>query len=134
MSRNRAIVLILCIAVILWALPKTGIAGSIRANILALLPYLAIVLIVYLFATINIVRKALYRLNDNVTTENTLILAKRMGITFDVKRMLGPENLTNVYQKVNISRKVSIDAKQALYDAMKRKKLDIPLPSEGKKK
>lgn len=129
MSRNKTIVLIICLVIIWWALPETGTAGIIRYNMLAIAPYLAILLIGYLFVTINMVRKALYRLNDDMTSENVLLLAARMGRTFDVKRMIGPENLTNIYQKVNFSKKVSPAAKKALYEALKRKKLDVPPPS-----
>lgn len=132
MSRNKVILLILCLIIIVLALPETGTAGIIRHNMIALAPYIMILLIIYLFITINMVRKALYRLNDNITTENTITLAKRMGITFDVKRMMGPENLQNIYKRVNFSKQVSMDAKQALYDALKRKRLDIPPPAEGK--
>ena len=50
--------------------------------------------------------------DSSLTDENVMEFAKMMNITFDVKRMLGPSNLIDLYNKVNFSTRVSLHAKQ----------------------
>ena len=131
MSRNKLILLILLLAIIYFIMPNDGIYGVIKLNFRNLLPYIMIGIIIYLVITINVLTRAWKRLDQNVNNENVISFVKIMNITFDVKRMLGPTNLIDLYNKVNFSNKVSMKSKQLMYEAMRRKRLDVPRPGEG---
>ena len=45
--------------------------------------------------------------------------------------MLKPSNLIDLYNKANFSTQISLHVKELLYEAMRRKRLDVPLPGEG---
>lgn len=112
-------------------MPDTGIYASIKANLMIALPFIMINVIIYLVITINVLKKAWKKLDAEPNDENTINFAKIMNITFDVKRMMGPANLIDLYNKVNFSSNVSMRAKELLYQAMKRKRLDVPPPGQG---
>ena len=131
MSRNK-VILILCILAMAYVLtPTTGNWYIIKHNVLMALPYVMILVIIYLIITINVLKRYWKKLDANLTDENVINFAKMMNITFDVKRMLKPSNLIDLYNKVNFSTQISLHAKELLYEAMRRKRLDVPLPGEG---
>ena len=103
----------------------------IKANIINALPYVMILVIIYLFITITVLKKKWRKLDQELSDENVIDFAKMMNVTFDVKRMLGVPNLIDLYNKVNFSRFVSLHAKEILYKAMRRKRLDVPVPGAG---
>ena len=111
--------------------PTTGNWYIIKHNVLMALPYVMILVIIYLIITINVLKRYWKKLDANLTDENVINFAKMMNITFDVKRMLKPSNLIDLYNKVNFSTQISLHAKELLYEAMRRKRLDVPLPGEG---
>lgn len=131
MSRNKLILFIIILVMIYLILPDSGIYDSIKANMLAVLPFIMIGVIIYLVITINVLKRAWKKLDAVPNDENTINFAKIMNITFDVKRMLGPANLMDLYRKVNFSSGVSLHAKDLLYQAMRRKRLDVPPPGKG---
>lgn len=131
MSRNK-VILILCILAMAYVLtPTTGNWYIIKHNVLMALPYVMILVIIYLIITINVLKRYWKKLDANLTDENVINFAKMMNITFDVKRMLKPSNLIDLYNKANFSTQISLHAKELLYEAMRRKRLDVPLPGEG---
>lgn len=119
------------LVIIYLIMPSDGIYGSIKANMLAVLPFIMMGVIIYLIITINVLKRAWKKLDSAPNDENTINFAKIMNITFDVKRMLGPTNLIDLYQKVNASSRVSLKAKDLFYQAMRRKRLDVPPPGKG---
>lgn len=133
MSRNKAILIIAALIITYLLLPATGTGGVIKANMLALAPYALLFIIIYLAITINVLKKSLYKLNDEVNEQNTINVAKMMNVTFDVKRFMGTDNLIQLYSQVNLATNVPMDAKELLYNAMRRKRVDIPVPTEGKR-
>lgn len=131
MSRNK-VILILCLLVMAYVFtPSYGIWFIVKRNIIAALPYLLALVIIYLVITINVLKNRWKKLDSQLNDENVINFAKMMNITFDVKRMLGPDNLIDLYNKVNFSQKVSLHAKHLLYEAMRRKRLDVPVPGKG---
>ena len=123
MSRNKFILLFAILVIIYLVMPSEGIYGSIKANVILALPFLMIGVIIYLFAW--------RKLDNNVIDDNVIAFAKIMNISFDVKRMMGVNNLLDLYTKVNFSRHASMKAKELLYQAMRRKRLDVPPPGQG---
>lgn len=131
MSRNKFILLVILVAITYFATPNTGTWHVIKLNFINLLPFLMAGVIIYLIITINCLKRAWKKLDSNVCDETTINFAKIMNVTFDVKRMLGSGNLMDLYNKVNLSPNASLNAKQLLYEAMRRKRLDVPLPGKG---
>lgn len=131
MSRNKLILFIVILVTVYLFLPDSGVYGTIKANMLAVLPFIMMGIIIYLIITINVLKKAWKKLDANPCDETTINFAKIMNITFDVKRMLGPTNLIDLYRKVNLSSNVSLRAKDLLYQSMRRKRLDVPPPGKG---
>lgn len=131
MSRNKFILLVIIIAIVYVATPSTGTWQIIKLNFINLLPFIMAGIIIYLIITITCLKSAWKKLDSNVSDETTIKFAKIMNITFDVKRMLGSGNLIDLYNKVNLSPNASMNAKQLLYEAMRRKRLDVPLPGKG---
>ena len=131
MSRNKLILSIFVLAIVYMVMPDTGIYASIKTNLIAVLPFVMMGVIIYLAITINVLKRTWKKLDAKPNDKNTINFAQIMNITFDVKRMLGPANLIDLYQKVNFSSNVSLKAKDLLYQAMKRKRLDVPPPGEG---
>ncbi|NLD18759.1 MAG: hypothetical protein GX663_00720 [Clostridiales bacterium] len=131
MSRNKVILVIALLVALYFMLPNDGIFHVIKVNAKAILPYILLGIIIYLVITINVLKKAWKKLDANINDENTVSFAKIMNISFDVKRMLGSNNLLDLYQKVNFSTRVSMKSKRLLFEAMRRKRLDVPTPGKG---
>lgn len=131
MSRNKVVLFLMAVAVAWLMTPRDGIFMIIKANIINALPYVMILVIIYLFITITVLKKKWRKLDQELSDENVIDFAKMMNVTFDVKRMLGVPNLIDLYNKVNFSRFVSLHAKEILYKAMRRKRLDVPVPGAG---
>lgn len=131
MSRNKVVLLIAALVVIYLVLPAYGTGGLIRLYMITIAPYVLIFIIVYLIITINILKKSLNRLQSDISTDNVLAVSRMLRITFDVKRIMGAQNLIDLYKRVNFTKAVSFAAKESLYYALKRKRLDVPLPSDG---
>ena len=104
MSRNKFILLFAILVIIYLVMPSEGIYGSIKANVILALPFLMIGVIIYLFTTVIVMRRAWRKLDNNVIDDNVIAFAKIMNISFDVKRMMGVNNLLDLYTKVNFSR------------------------------
>lgn len=131
MSRNKFVLILLILVMAYILTPSDGMWYVIKLNVVRALPYVMIFCIVYLIITINVLKRRWKRLDGELNDDNVINFAKMMKITFDVKRMLGPDNLIDLYNKVNFSTRISIHAKQLLYEAMRRKRLDVPVPGEG---
>lgn len=131
MSRNKFI-LIMCLLVMAYLLtPSDGVWYIVKLNVIRALPYVLAFIIIYLVITISVLKRRWKKLDGLLTDDNVIDFAKMMNISFDVKRMLGTTNLIDLYNKVNFSPRVSLHAKQLLYEAMRRKRLDVPVPGEG---
>ena len=100
MSRNKFILLFAILIIIYLVMPSEGIYGSIKANVILALPFLMIGVIIYLFTTVIVMRRAWRKLDNNVIDDNVIAFAKIMNISFDVKRMMGVNNLLDLYTKV----------------------------------
>lgn len=131
MSRNKFILLIIFLAGLYFLLPDDGIYHKIKINTVAALPYIMIGVIIYLIITIAFLKKAWRKLDEQTNDQNASDFAKIMNITFDVVRILGGENLIALYNKANFSPSVSLHSKQLLYNAMRRKRLDVALPGQA---
>ena len=81
----------------------------------------------------DLLRKTLKKLLTEMKEEQVLKAAKLLRITFDVKRAFGAGTLKSVFEKVNKSREISLEAKNQLYEAIRRKRVDIPPPAMGKR-
>ena len=101
MSRNKFILLFAILVIIYLVMPSEGIYGSIKANVILALPFLMIGVIIYLFTTVIVMRRAWRKLDNNVIDDNVIAFAKIMNISFDVKRMMDVNNLLDLYTKVN---------------------------------
>jgi hypothetical protein len=133
MSRNKFILLAVIFVGVYYALPNEGVFRAVKVNAIAVLPYLMLCLIIYLFTTITLLKRAWKRLDGELSDENTVRFAKIMNVSFDVVRMLGEPNLIALYNKVNLSKSVSSHSKQLLYAAMRRKRLDVAPPGQTSK-
>ena len=133
MSRNKFILLVIILAGLYYFLPDDGIYHIIKVNTVALLPYILLCLIVYLVITINLLKRAWKKLDTQLTEEHVVNFSKLMNISFDVVRMLGESNLIALYNKVNFSTSVSANSKRLLYEAMRRKRLDVAPPGQSAK-
>jgi|GEM_PF-1227740 len=131
MSRNKFILILALLVMAYLLTPTEGVWYIVKHNVILALPYVLIFVIVYLIITINVLKRRWRKVDEDLTDENVIDFAKMMNISFDVKRMLGPTNLIDLYNKVNFSPKISMHAKQLLYEAMRRKRLDVPVPGEG---
>jgi len=131
MSRNKVVLIILLVAAAYLLTPNDGIYHTIKANFIALLPFIMVALIIYLIITLTVLKRAWRKLDEFVCDDNIIEFAKIMNISFDVKRMLGQKNLLDLYSKVNFSTRASLHAKELLYQAMRRKRLDVPQPGKG---
>ena len=132
MSRNKTVLLIAALVILYVVLPEHGTGGLIKAYMITVAPYILLFVILYLIITINILKRGLNCLQSDICTDNALAVARMLRITFDVKRIMGAGNLIELYKRVNFSTSVSMEAKESLYNAMKRKRLDVPPPSQGK--
>ena len=104
MSRNKFILLFAILVIIYLVMPSEGIYGSIKANVILALPFLMIGVIIYLFTTVIVMRRAWRKLDNNVIDDNVIAFAKIMNISFDVKRMMGVNNLLDLYIRRSIFR------------------------------
>lgn len=132
MSRNKVVLLIAALAILYLTLPSTGTGGLVKYYMVTIIPYILIFLIVWLLVTINLLKKAMIRLSGDITDRNTLAVAKLLRMTFDVKRFMGEGNLVDLYKRVNFSKYVSMENKTLFYEALKRKRVEVPPPSTGK--
>ncbi|WP_027398799.1 hypothetical protein [Anaerovorax odorimutans] len=132
MSRNKSVLLILIAVIVYLLLPNTptGIYG--KTIILRIAAFTLFFMLIYSVITLNILKKALNRLIENITDENVSSAVNLLRITFDVKRMFGSETLKSIYNQVNHSKNITSKSKQDMYEAIRRKKIDIPLPAKGK--
>lgn len=128
MSRNKFILLVAILIGLYYFLPNDGVYHSLKVNVVAILPYFMLALIIYLFITITLLKRAWRRLDSQLTDDNVISFSKLMNISFDVVRMLGGPNLTELYNKVNFASSVSKNSKRLLYEAMRRKRLDVAPP------
>lgn len=131
MSRNKFILLFAILVIIYLVMPSEGIYGSIKANVILALPFLMIGVIIYLFTTVIVMRRAWRKLDNNVIDDNVIAFAKIMNISFDVKRMMGVNNLLDLYTKVNFSRHASMKAKELLYQAMRQQETGCTASGTG---
>lgn len=132
MSRNKFILMMGLLVILYFVLPDNGVGLIIKANMIAVAPYIMLFIIIYLVITINMLKRSLKKLSAKMNDENVIGAAKMMNITFDVKRMMGAENLQLLYNQVNFSSDLSLYAKTLFYNALRKKRLDVPPPSEGK--
>lgn len=132
MSRNKAVLLGIIAIIVYFAIPDTPAGINAKAIMIRLLSYFMIFIIVYLVITLNMLKKAMMKLAADVTDEHVTMVVKRLRMTFDVKRMFGAETFKSLYNQVNRSKKVSTKSKQDMYEALKRKRIDVPLPTKGK--
>lgn len=109
--------------------PNSGVFHAIKVNLVALLPYIMMFIIIYLIITINVLKSALKKLNNDISDETIIKASKIMNISFDVKRMMGVENLQALYNNINFAKNVSLHAKTLFYNSLRRKKIEVPLPS-----
>ena len=65
MSRNKFILLFAILVIIYLVMPSEGIYGSIKANVILALPFLMIGVIIYLFTTVIVMRRAWRKLDNN---------------------------------------------------------------------
>lgn len=131
MSRNKILLFMIILVIVYMVMPDSGIYGAVKANIAAALPFTMMGVIIYVVITISALKRAWKKLDAVPNDENTVNFAKIMNISFDVKRMLGPGNLSDLYRKISFSPDVSLKAKELLYQAMRRKRLDVPPPGQG---
>ena len=131
MSRNKILLFMIILVIVYMVMPDSGIYGAFKANIAAALPFTMMGVIIYVVITISALKRAWKKLDAVPNDENTVNFAKIMNISFDVKRMLGPGNLSDLYRKISFSPDVSLKAKELLYQAMRRKRLDVPPPGQG---
>ena len=134
MRRNRIILMVILLIALMLLLPKDGTGYYFRAYAKLILPYIIIGVILYLAIMIRKLRKSFYQAEHETSDEAVFKLAENLNRTFDVKRVFGKDYITASYRTINDSTEISIATKQALYEAIRRKKLDIPLPSAGRKK
>ena len=132
MSRNKFILLFGAFILLYFALPSDGIGSVIKANMIAVAPYIMVFVIIYLVITIYMLNRSLKKMDAELGDETVINTAKIMNVTFDVKRMMGPANLQALYNRVNVSCEVSLHAKRLFYESLRRKRLDVPPPSAGK--
>ena len=131
MSRNKFILIAIILAMLYYFLPDTGIYHTAKTNTIIILPYFLVCMIFYLIITINLLKRAWKKLDAKLVDENVINFSKIMNISFDVVRMLGQANLVALYNKVNFAESVSIHSKNLMYEAMRRKRLDVILPGQG---
>ena len=112
MSRNKVILILAVLAMAYVLTPATGTWYIVKHNIIMALPYVLLLVIIYLVVTINMLKHRWKKPDSSLTDENVMEFAKMINITFDVKRMLGSSNLIDLYNKVNFSTRVSLHAKQ----------------------
>ena len=111
MSRNKFILLFAILVIIYLVMPSEGIYGSIKANVILALPFLMIGVIIYLFTTVIVMRRAWRKLDNNVIDDNVIAFAKIMNLSFYVKRMMGVHTILDFYTTANFSRTTSFKAK-----------------------
>lgn len=133
MSRNKSLLLAGLWFAAFFLVPSTSDGLAVKEMMIRMTAYLLIGLVVYLAITLHLLRKTLKKLLAEMREEQVLKAAKLLRITFDVKRALGAGTLRSVFERVNKSRDISLEAKNQLYDAIRRKKVDIPPPAIGKR-
>lgn len=134
MSRNKAILLIGIAAIVFVLIPKTPEGLYAKEMMVRITTYLLIFMLIYLIITVNLLKRSFKRLFADANDENAARATKLLNITFDVKRTFGVGTLKALFTHVNASKNVSMAAKEDLYDAIRRKKVDIPPPAMAKKK
>ncbi len=135
MSRNKVILLILLFIGIYFAIPTSEIGMIIKENMIRVSAYLLLFAFFYAVISLNILKSAMRKLATEVNDAHVAKVVKLLRLTFDVKRMFGVTTLQSIYNQVNSSKAVSANLKEDLYEAMKRKRVSVPLPigNGGKK-
>lgn len=133
MSRNKSLLLAALWFAAFFLIPSTPDGLVAKEMMIRITTYLLIGLVIYLAITLHLLRKTLKKLLAEMKEEQVLKAAKLLRITFDVKRAFGAGTLKSVFEKVNKSRDISLDAKNQLYEAIRRKRVDIPPPAMGKR-
>ncbi len=134
MSRNKFILAIIIGVIIFLLIPGTAQGLYVKEMMVRLTTYLLILFVIYLVITINLLKRSFKRLFAEANDENTFRTAKLLRFTFEVKRAFGVGTLKALFNHVNLSKNVSMEAKEELYEAIKRKKVETPPPAGGKKK
>lgn len=134
MSRNKTILLIIIAAIVFVLLPKTPQGLYYKEMMIRITTYLLVFILIYLIITVNLLKRSFKRLFADANDENTLRAAKLLRISFDVKRTFGVGTLKALFTHVNASRNVSMSSKEELYDAIRRKRVEIPPPAMAKKR
>jgi len=134
MSRNKVILAIITGVIIFLAIPGSPQGLYAKEMMIRLTTYLLIFIVIYLIITINLLKRAFKRLFAEANDENTLRAAKLLKITFEVKRAFGAGTLKALFNHVNLSKNVSMAAKEELYEAIKRKRVETPPPARAMKK
>lgn len=132
MSRNKAVLLILITFIVYWLLPNTSAGIQGKVLILQIAALALFFMLIYAIITLNLLKKALKKLSENVSDENVAAVVKLLRMSYDVKRMFGVETLKALYIQVNRSKNLRTESKEMMYDALKRKKIEIPPPTKGK--
>lgn len=133
MSRNKTILLLIILGTTFVLIPGTPQGLYIKELMIQLTTYVLVFMLVYLAITINLLKRSFKRLFENPDDENTLRAAKLLRVSFDIKRSFGVGTLKSLFNHVNASKNVSMEAKEELYNAIKRKRVDIPPPAMAKR-
>ncbi len=131
MSRNKVVLLIILLVGIYFAIPNSDVGLIVKENMIRVSAYLLLLAFIYAVISLNILKTAMRKLASNVNDENASKVVKLLRITFDVKRMFGVATLQSLYNQVNTSKSVSANLKEEFYEAMKRKGVNVPLPSKS---
>ncbi|MEG1930124.1 MAG: hypothetical protein RR131_03195 [Anaerovorax sp.] len=132
MSRNKAVLVILALLAIYFLIPSTPHGLLVKTILIRLATYALVVLLIYAIISLNMLKKAMRNLAAEVSDENVARTVKLLRYTFDAKRMFGVETFKSLYNQVNGSKKITSKSKEDFYNAMLRKKINVPLPSKGK--
>ena len=133
MSRNKALLLAALWFGAFFLIPSTEQGLVAKEMMIRITTYLLIGVVLYLAVTLHMLRKALKRVLEETKEDQVKKAARLLRITFDVKRAFGAGTLRTVFERVNKSRDVSMEAKNELYEALRRKRVDIPPPAVGKR-
>lgn len=133
MSKNKALLLAALWFGGFFLIPSTEQGLVAKEMMIRITTYLLIGVVLYLAVTLHMLRKALKRVLEETKEDQVKKAARLLRITFDVKRAFGAGTLRTVFERVNKSRDVSMEAKNELYEAIRRKRVDIPPPAVGKR-
>lgn len=132
MSRNKGILFILLFIAMYFLIPSTPDGLFAKTMLIRIFTYLMIVLLVYAIISLNLLKGAMKKLAAEVSDENVAKAVRLLRYTFDAKRMFGVATFQSLYNQVNASKRITTKSKEDFYQAMLRKKVNVPLPSKGK--